>query len=83
MRVFAVVDGIHLWVSVPFNILYPVRSSSSAEVRRQAVERHAQARCQHTGDCGLITFIKFTELEKWRAPARKAVCHLEVSPSVC
>ena len=25
MRVFAVVDGIHLWFSVPFNMLYPVR----------------------------------------------------------
>ena len=24
MRVFAVVDGIHLWVSVPFNMFYPV-----------------------------------------------------------
>ena len=24
MRVFAVVDGIHLWFSVPFNMLYPV-----------------------------------------------------------
>ena len=23
---FAVVDGIHLWVSVPFNMLYPVNA---------------------------------------------------------
>ena len=26
VHVFAVVDGIHLWFSVPFNMLYPVRA---------------------------------------------------------
>ena len=27
VRVFAVVDGIHLWFSVPFNMLYPVKAT--------------------------------------------------------
>ena len=30
--VFAVVDGIHLWFSVPFNMLYPVRQVSTGFV---------------------------------------------------
>ena len=42
MRVFAVVDGFHLWVSVPFSMLYPVRKQSHQG--RQNLLQHAAAR---------------------------------------
>ena len=34
MRVFAVVDGIHLWFSVPFNMLYPVKHWQPTDPKR-------------------------------------------------
>ena len=50
MRVFAVVDGIHPWFSVPFNMLYPVRktagSSCGSSHCAQAPRHHWSARAE-------------------------------------